>query len=151
MEIPYMILDEAKKIETHEQKKSCVVFTLKCHFWDLNDIFQITIIPIKTGTQIIKYKTTHFYCDNPTVYEKIIEYLVDQIKREIYTVVSHYQEINHYDPDDEDFDSYSINISNNDTTLFCEYFCNDNKNDVFETLKQHFKPYFYISSTRIHI
>jgi hypothetical protein len=151
MELPYMIFEEAKRLETKDQSESCITFTLNSHFCDLHD-YQITIVPIKNNIQIIKYKTAKFYCDNNITYDKISDYLVSQIEREIYSTVTYYQEWNDYDPTyDDEFENFSIIISANKTELFRQNFINDNKGAVFEALKQHLKPYFHISHTRIHV
>lgn len=151
MEVPYMIFEEAKRMETNDQIESSVTITLDCHFCDLLD-FQITIIPIRNNKQIIKYKTAKFYCDTTETYDKISEYIVSQIEREIYSTVSYYQEWNDYDPTyDNDFENFTITINSNKIDLFRQIFNNNNEGVVFEALKQHLKPYFHISHSRIHV
>jgi hypothetical protein len=151
MEIPYMIVDEVKRIEKQSQQDSSITFILKPYFCNLNE-YKISIIPIDKNTKIIQYKTAKFQCDTNTTYEKIIEYILSQIKREINHAISMNIELIGYIPDiDDKFENYDIFIMSKDVIIFQENFINDTESKVFDVLKEHFKPYFYISNTNIHI
>lgn len=151
MEIPYMIFDEAKRMEKQSQQESSITFILKPCFGNL-DQYTISIIPIGKNTKIIKYKTAKFHCDTTTTYENIITYIVSQIKREIQDQIAFSIEWDNYNAAiDDDFENYAIFIMSKDIIVFQQNLINDNESEVFNVLKEHFKPYFYISNANIRI
>jgi hypothetical protein len=147
MEIPYMIFDEAKRMEKQSQQESSITVILKPLFFNLDE-YKIYIIPIDKNTKIIQYKTAKFHCNTNTTYEKIIEYIVSQIEREIKNQISFNIEWYSYSPD---VDNYDILIMSKDVIIFQFEKLNDNENDVFNILNEHLKPYFHISNSNIHI
>ena len=146
-----MILDETKRMEKQIQEESCITFIFKPCFSNIDE-YKISIIPICKNAKIIQYKTAKFQCDTDTTYEKIIEYIISQIKREIHEQISFNIEWDNYNPDmDANFENYAIIIMSKNITIFQENLINDNESKVFDILKVHFEPYFYISNANIHI
>lgn len=145
-----MIIDETKRMEKQTQQDSSIIFILKPCFSNIEE-YKFSIIPICKNAKIIQYKTAKFYCDTYNTYEKTIEYIVSQIEREIHEQISFNIEWDNYDPDtDTNFENYAILIMSKNVTIFQQNFIN-NESDVFKSLKEHFKPYFYISNANIHI
>ena len=135
-----MIVEESKrmeKLELIEFEKNKTDIDI---IYNENVTYTIQIIPNKRGV-IIKYKSLKFKCDTFQEYTKIYKYIIKQIERETYNLISYrfdYMELPH---DDMYFNKHVILIKRDDEIVFYNEYKGDN---ILVTSELHFPNLFYI-------
>jgi hypothetical protein len=120
MEIPYMILDEVKRLELKDIEDNKLILCLT-----LNNInYEITLSP-----PFLQYKGFYFRIDSRNTFETILQNLLQKILEENYNSLSYEIEYNNYNPtQDPLFETLQVVLKSNNCSCMSWEFRTDDDN-----------------------
>lgn len=148
MEIPMMIFNEVKRIETQTLRDEVITFHITFHFHDKRE-YKINVRPHPTSKNhnviLVEYKETFFQCDTKSQYTSIMSYLAKQIEREVYDAVGFDNTWNDYDEsNEENFGWFTIDILKRDTIIFRQLYTNNNTQTLTDACIEHTQPFYHV-------